>query len=176
MNIVDIICIIVIALWLLVGFKKGGLFGVLQLAATVVSFILAYIVHPYVRNALSGFLNYSSNVDTSVFVILFLVLSLLVNAVAGKIINTLGSSDSPGKLNRAIGAIFGAAQGAVYVSALLVLFSAALGHDSTIKRQIDNGIVSTNVQKGVTEAYGKINRLIRKNDINPLRDVERIIN
>ena len=170
---IDIACIVFIVLWLFVGMKKGFLHGILRIAVMVGCLIAAYLLHPYIRDLLANFFNYGPRLDKIVFAGIFFTINISFNSIAGRFLDTLGSSNALSAGNRFAGAFLGGVQGLVYAAAFLMILSSAVSPDAKLKKQIDDSKIAGTIQKTIVISYGSLDKLIRKSGMNPLiNDIE----
>ncbi|MDR2870047.1 MAG: CvpA family protein [Deferribacteraceae bacterium] len=174
MNLVDIICLIFLVSWFILGAKKGLLHGILRVVVMIACLLLAYLFYPSVSNTLKSFVRESAWIDRAAFVGTFLFITVAVSTVAGRFLNTLGSSNRLGPINRMLGALLGGAQGLLYAAAGLILLSAMLG-DGKLRSMIYGGKVASKITESITVSYGSMDKIIRKTGINPFVEPKSII-
>ncbi|MDR2884927.1 MAG: CvpA family protein [Deferribacteraceae bacterium] len=73
MGVIDIVCLIILVLWLLLGLKRGFIYEILCIAVTVLVFVLTYIVHPMLTDIVGKIATPSAALNHIVFIISFVV-------------------------------------------------------------------------------------------------------
>lgn len=116
MNAIDIVSIVLILVFMLLGLWRGFLHGIFRLLAWIGAIAGAYFANKLLSDFISSILETSSFSTTLVcFCIGFLVPFLLISFI-GHLLNKYTKDTVVGKVDRVLGGIFGV------VKALLILF------------------------------------------------------
>jgi uncharacterized membrane protein required for colicin V production len=125
------------------------------------------MLYPYVTGVFTSFMEYGEWLDRAVFAAIFLVISSSINTMTRGFVNMLSPAGRIGKLGRIFGALFGGVQGLLYLACGLILASALLDDESSMKKNIDEGIISSRIQQTISVSYGTMDKIIRKTGLNP---------
>ena len=125
--IIDALVLAIIALFILLGAKRGFVKGVLSVAATVLSFILSYTLSSFLANVfapnnddgVSAFLTYHG-IKIILFIIMFIVLKIVLTLLS-RILNLITRIPVINGANSLLGSVLGLINGVFTVSAIFFL-------------------------------------------------------
>ena len=130
MNWLDIVIIIVLAIFVFSGLKIGFIRSVLALAGIIVGVILAGRYYGHLSEVLS-FIPSDSIAKILAFILILVVVMVIAWALA-KLLNWAISSLMLGWVNHLLGAIFGLVVGAIFCGAILAIWIKFVGINSPI--------------------------------------------
>lgn len=123
MNYLDIVLIIVLAIFAIAGFIKGFVKSLASLVALVLGIFLGIKLSDYVANLLAGYFNWSEDVLFIIAFVIIFILVVLVVSLIGKLLNKVLSSAALGFVNKLAGLVFGLAKGIFILSVLIALMN-----------------------------------------------------
>lgn len=122
MNILDIIILILLALGLINGLRKGFFVEVASLVALIAGVYGAIHFSDFAADFLMEKVDWNERtVNITAFIITFVVIVLLI-ALAGKALTKLADFAALGMLNKLLGGLFGLLKMAVILSVILMIF------------------------------------------------------
>lgn len=125
--IIDLFVLAVIALFILLGAKRGFVKGVLSVAATIISFVLSYALSSFLTDAFAPnnndvvgtFLTYHG-LKITLFIVLFFVLKIVLTLLS-HILNLITRIPVINGANLLLGGVMGLINGVLTVSAIFFL-------------------------------------------------------
>ncbi len=137
-GVLDLITIIVFALFVFIGVKRGFVKELANTAGWALSLLIAYIVSEPVAAAIGTETSTDSEfiqliIRVIAFIVLFIVAKIIIRAI-GSLLNALVEKIPViGALNKILGGAFGACEGALLVLVLtMILRLYALGTDTVV--------------------------------------------
>jgi membrane protein required for colicin V production len=123
MNYIDIIFLVLLALFSWQGFRRGFVIELASLAALVLGIYAALYFSGYVADFLSNSLSMGPQyVKVVAFLITFIVIVFLVYAL-GRLLEKLVDMVALGFVNKIAGVVFGILKGAVLISIVLMIIN-----------------------------------------------------
>ncbi len=147
----DVVFLVIIAIGLLIGYKRGGVTIIFSFCSLLLSAYLSYVLYDPVANFTAKvFLDTDSDIKDKIIVkiIVLLVLFMFLSFALGilvKILNKIISFSLIGKLNKILGASIGALSGAVIVYILCFAISIALKKDVGLPFGLTNADVDNSI-------------------------------
>lgn len=165
MVIADIVCLVAIAAFLLLGVKNGGLYELVQLCLLAGAMVATALFHSVVSSFVFKFLKYSASMENLVYFGLLAVILFLVHTFLNRFIKTLVSFKEPSGVNRAAGGVFAAVKGFVYVGLVLIIIGLAIP-DSKINFQIREGKVAGFIEDVVSKTTRTVDGKVKKSNVS----------
>ncbi len=165
MGLIDIVCLVFLVVWLLLGFRRGVLFELLSLAVALGAFLIAYLVHPMLVDIAGRFLNYNATADRLIFLVSFIIVLVIIQMLSNRIVGTLGELTEAGIVFKVLGAVSAVPRGALYLSVVLWLI-VSFSPDSILTKRINDGLVTGYGKQVVTVVYNQMDDILRKGHIS----------
>ncbi len=124
MNWVDLILILIVALAVIVGWRRGFISSVLSLLTWAGSFVLAYLLYPYVGKLLNSLFDAGPWLLPIAFILTAIVAGTLLSIIAGYISRSVPIVLHENIVNKFLGIIPGAITGYLYAIIFSALFLA----------------------------------------------------
>ena len=121
MGLVDILILVILGVFLLKGVLRGFLREVCSLLGLVLGVLLAFYLHVPLSQWMLDVFGWPSQLCVILSFALIFLLTLLIFAVLGYVLNRFVKLVLLGGVNRALGAVFGLMQGVVVLA--LILFA-----------------------------------------------------
>ena len=166
MELIDIVCIIFLCVWLLLGFRRGVLFEILTIFIATVAALIAYFVHPTLVDIAGRFLNSSINLERIVFLVSFVVVLVIIQMLANRMISNLGEMTEKMVVFKILGSAVAIFRGAFYLGVLLWLI-VSFAPNSALTARINNAVVPNYMKNVVNVVYNKMDDIVRKGHIGP---------
>lgn len=123
MNYIDVVILIILAIYGLTGFFKGFVRSLISLIGFITAVYLSFRFFLPLANFMHAYLGFSLEILSVLsFIFLFLLIVIIASLIGNKIHGML-SKTSLGLINRIIGVIFGLLKGMVILSLLIALIS-----------------------------------------------------
>lgn len=114
-NVIDLVCLSIIAVSCLIGFLKGFVKDLIGTAAMVVAFFVVLYGEPFYLPLVVSFAGDSQIVRIIVGIVLFIIVSGIFTLIADYLSRAVHKT-AMGGLDRTLGVAFGAVRGAVIIS------------------------------------------------------------
>lgn len=123
MTTIDIILIIPIAFFAVMGFIKGFIVQVATLAGLVLGIMIAYLFSDFLSSFISKYVEINETVLTLVSFTIIFVLVVVLTVILGKFIERVVKMSALSILNRIAGALLGIFKASIILSYTLLLIS-----------------------------------------------------
>ncbi|MDP3443708.1 MAG: CvpA family protein [Ignavibacteria bacterium] len=123
MQIVDIVLLVLLAIFAIQGFRKGFIAEMSSLVALVIGVYIAFFYADVTADFLSTFFGMTTKYLGMISFVLTLVLVMIAILAFGKILEKLLDMFLLGPFNSIVGAVFGLLKGVVILSLLIMMFN-----------------------------------------------------
>ena len=169
MNSLDIISVIVLLIFAVLGFKRGFICELLSIVLIILGFFVVYCIHPTVCSTLDRVVRMNYELSRIIFLLLFIFVIFLVNLILGRSIDTLGSIETKKIVINLLGAMLGFMRGIVYMGIALWL-TVSIVSESRLAEMVYQGRVTSPILEVIKTSYVTLNRFISQNGIDPFRE------
>ena len=166
MGLIDVVCIVFLIVWALLGFRRGFLFEILTALVAVSSIVIAYLVHPMLLDIAGRFVNYNANLERIIFLISFVIVMIIIQMLTIRIVTVWSEVMLLGIFLRILGIVAAVPRGAFYLGTLLWLI-VAFSPDSVLTKRINEAIMTNHMKNVVVVVYNSMDNILRKEHISP---------
>ena len=152
MNPIDIVCLLIILLFTLLGLWHGFLRGIFRLLAWALAIVGAYFANDLLSETISGILHTSSFSTTLVCMCIGFLVPFLALLFISHLVNRAITGTVAGRADRILGAVFGIAK-AILICFVLLTILHILPFGGIVKESRDDSVAYA-AYKGSLETMG----------------------
>jgi len=167
MDLVDVICIVFLFIWALMGFKRGVLFEILTVLIAVAAVVASYLLYPMLFDIAKRFVTIKDyNLSCIIILISFMMIMVILQMLTYRLIASWSVITETGFIFKLLGAAIAVPRGAFYLG-ILLWFIISLSPGSNLTKRINETIMTDRMKNVVVVVYKNVNNILRKEQISP---------